>query len=180
MYGAEKMKKLFLILLICLTGFTFTNQDQTLSNQGKEIIGKWTNENSDHPMKESVPGTIRHLTFEIKSGNKLQLIDVYTKNGKELITTTEPGTWEMMKDKITFHYSGKAVMSRNGEKINKDRKNDVVMIYDGKSSAPKKVKASELTDRPRSVSFYYKIDNNNLLLTSKKGDFKNPLLFKKN
>lgn len=177
------MKNLLLILLTLLTTLTLAQQDKEkkdLTQQEKDLLGKWSFKNEFHMMKDQIPESKNVFTVELKADYTFNSSDVYTKKGIELLTSTEPGTWEIADGKITFKYSGKSAMSRNGVKIT----NSVIdKVYSGKESKQEELKAKKIKEasvHPRSVTFYYKIDKGDLLFTTKKGEFKNASVFKKN
>ncbi len=166
------MKNLLLILLTLLTTLTYAQQNN-LSKAEKELLGKWSFNNKYHMMKDVIPGSENVCTIELKADNKLNFTDVYTKKGIVLTTVNQPGTWKLDGDKLILFYSGNSVISRNGKIVSSPKE---IKKYSNNGNSPEIVK---LNDKPRTINYFYKIENNNLLVTHKKGDFESATVFKK-
>ena len=166
------MKNLLLLLLIFLTSLIYAQQNN-LSKAEKELLGKWSFNNKNHMMKDVISESEDVCTIELKVDHTLGYTDVYTKKGIELTTVSEAGTWKLDGDNLILFYSGKNVISRNGKIVSSPKE---IKKYSNNGNSPEIVK---LNDKPRTINCFYKIENNNLLVTHKKDDFKSATVFKK-
>jgi len=146
------MKKMLLVLFFAAIGFVFAQQGKKPVSE-KDLAGDWSINKSPHALM-NISGTESILTYILKNDHKVKAVQLFTRNGKEIVTTTESGIWKFSGKKLSLNLSGKISLFHSGTNFTGD-KNAISKI--GSSSGLNEKETNELkmlTAKARTIELY--------------------------